>query len=113
MDWQPIETAPRGDHIYIDVWRARPGRAIALGHRVPEVCWIEEPRRCWIENTNARAGWYRENDEYPMEWVDAPEWVVTHWRPMPEPPCAPPLDIDALHEDVSRRYPNILKRLAE
>lgn len=71
-EWQPIETAPKGDPRVI-------GPQLILGHEVHK--WVRFGRYYTFGNV-----WYysgtSERSQYSMVEGDAP----THWMPMPTPP---------------------------
>lgn len=69
MTWQPIETAPKGDDDYIDLWTS-------LGERVTDARWNPDRQRWehWDIGGFDSMGWERVDGE------------PTHWMPLPEPP---------------------------
>lgn len=66
-EWQPIETAPRDEQFL--AW-----------HPNGEVIFV-----CHHLRASAGGGLGAAWDSTPLE-----EGEVTHWMPLPEPPCQPP-----------------------
>lgn len=95
-EWQPIETAPKGDSVpchdpLIMIARIEDGR----------VCWALAAR--WTVVTYgyiqcaSRSGWAvdymppiamgHQKPKPAGEWImPSPNYEATHWRPMPDPP---------------------------
>ena len=79
MEWQPIETAPKGNGailvagdgiVWMAEWYSDRGRTLVADDRKPY--WEEYDNSSWMLV-----------DGYP-EWFE-----VTHWMPLPEPPSIP------------------------
>ena len=70
--WQPIETAPMGDGVYIPS-----GPILICGNRFHD----SNPAGYWVQIVDSHNGKYYGNFDGD-EWFDSP----THWMPLSEPP---------------------------
>ena len=85
-DWQDIATAPR-DGTRVDLSCVDPCGCVRV--RLTDCSWTK-----WSD----REGWSRVMDDGYLDWVESPaekanqlpEWLPTHWMPLPEPPETKP-----------------------
>lgn len=77
--WQPIESAPK-DGTVVDLWAKR-WRAQTDDFefaRFTGLLW-DERHRTWAKPTNGGL-------TLDLAGGPGPDWRVTHWQPLPEPP---------------------------
>jgi len=79
VNWQPIETAPKGDEMmmkseHVMLWRPRLGPDIGYYNYQPH-------------NLNPRPYW--ESVRRTMQVADCRRDAPTHWMPLPEGPAQP------------------------
>lgn len=74
MTWQPIESAPKFDGCYVDLWF--PQRIAGEYGRIPDCKWLGNERQ---------PGWYAECDDGAYYVGDR----ATHWMRRPESPLSP------------------------
>jgi hypothetical protein len=95
-DWQPIETAPKGDSVpYVDplilIGRIESGRvvwAMAVRWAVEMYGYIHcASRSGWAVDYMPLIAMQHNKPKLAGEWVCAPEgYGPTHWMPLPAPP---------------------------
>ena len=87
MDWQPIETAPKGKKVLaaykngLGKWR----RIIARYYE-PGTLEAGDDDETADEHGYATEGWYEDSETH--EFILPCDYPPTHWQELPEPPNA-------------------------
>lgn len=74
-EWQPIETAPKGE----DVWIL----TSTPGHAIPIVASWDEEDQEWVS-------FNMEYEKLNLKFGKPEKWEPTHWQPLPNPPSKEP-----------------------
>lgn len=91
--WLPIESAPKGRDLYVDLWVVQPKNGVrrAFAGRITDCHWAHD-NWGWCRDGRSVCGlYYRDADG---DWLHDPlstdplAAIATHWRPLPAPPRA-------------------------